>query len=256
MNFIELIIVLTVLLFIAYVVTLAIKQHSTATVAPVASNATPGTTAATPGVIAPAYADHVTPFDDDGGGNVRYLDRQNVDCFVDGQVNGGLNSFVLTQQAMDSGKVNYSYKCMSTTDSVTKDKCRAVSTTKDDDGAGSPEYLDRHIVACNDGEELSQFKLNQIDGPNKGKIQYDYTCCPSKKSTCRDVTTTTTPFGWGASGTVPRGAITFGTPNANSRFLDHQNVQCGPNETLRKFQLIQPSGPDSNTLAYKYTCCS
>lgn len=259
-------IILTILVVVSVLVALAwglvqlTTPSSKTSKAPAAANATPESTAPLPDASTTGstdtYTNHVTAFDDDGGGNVRFFDRQNVDCFVDGQVNGGLNSFVLTQQAPDSGKVQYTYKCSSTSDSMTKDKCRNVSTAKDDDGAGSPEYLDRQVVACNNGEEISQFKLSQPDGPDKGKIRYDYTCCPTSKTTCRDVTTTTTPFGWGPLGMVPQGGKGNGVAKASARFLDKQNVQCNNGEVLRSFKLVQPNGPSSNTVAYKYTCCS
>ncbi|GAQ87947.1 hypothetical protein KFL_003890180 [Klebsormidium nitens] len=230
-----------------------IKSQTTSST-PVAANALPASTVPIP--ASDIYVDHTTPFDDDGGGNLRFLDRQNVNCFVDDQVNGGLNSFVFSQQAADSGKVHYSYTCASSADSVAKDKCRTVSTTKDDDGGGNPEYLDRQVVACNDGEEISQFKMVQPDGINAGKIRYDYTCCPTAKKSCREVTTATTPFGWGPSGVAPPGAAAYGKAKANVRFLDKHTVQCQKGEVLKSFGAIQPGGPDSNTLAYKYTCCS
>jgi hypothetical protein len=243
---------IAVLCGIGYGIYCAVISSKKSSSAPVAANATPAATAPLPDT----YATHVTAFDDDGGGNVRFLERQNVDCFVDSQVNGGLNSFVLVQQAPDSGKVQYNHKCSSSTDSVTKDKCRSVSTAKDQDGAGSPEYLDRQVVACNTGEEISQFKLTQPNGPDKGTVRYDYTCCPTRKNICRDVTTAKTPFGWGALGIVPKGAVAYGPAKANVRFLEQHNVKCNDGEVLRSFQLTQPGGPSSNTLAYKYTCCS
>jgi hypothetical protein len=246
-------VVLVVLMCAATGIYYAIKGTKT-TATPVAANALPGSTVPVP--LSDTYVDHTTPFDEDGGGNVLFLDRQDVCCFVDDQINGGLNSFVFSQQAPDSGKVHYSYTCTSSADSVTKDKCTTVSTTKDDDGGGNPEFLDRQIVACNEGEEISQFKMVQPDGINAGKIRYDYTCCPTAKKSCQEVTTATTPFGWGPSGVAPPGAAAYGTAKANVRFLDKHNVQCQKGEVLKSFGAIQPGGPDSNTLAYKYTCCS
>jgi hypothetical protein len=248
-----LLVVLVVLACVATGIYYAIESTKTAST-PVAANALPASTVPVP--LSDTYIHHTTPFDEDGGGNLRFLDRQNVDCFVDDQVNGGLNSFVFSQQAPDSGKVHYSYMCASSADSVTKDKCRTVSTTKDDDGGGNPEFLDRQIVACNDGEEISQFKMVQPDGINVSKIHYDYTCCPTAKKSCREVTTATTPFGWGPSGVAPLGAAAYGKAKANVRFLDKHNVQCQNGEVLKSFGALQPGGPDSNTLAYKYTCCS
>jgi hypothetical protein len=229
----------------------AIKSKKKAST-PVAANALPASTVP----LSDTYANHTTPFNEDGGGNVRFLDRQNVDCFVDDRVNGGLNSFVFSQEAPDLGKVRYTYTCGSSADSVTKDKCRTVSTNKDDDGDGSPKYLDRHVVACNDGEEISQFKMVQPDGINAGKIRYDYTCYPTAKKSCREATTATTPFGWGPSGVAPPGASTYGNAKANVQFLDKHAVKCEKGEVLKSFGAIQPGGPGSNTLAYKYTCCS
>ena len=43
----------------------------------------------------------------------------------------------------------------------------------------------------------------------------------------------------------------------NAVYLDRQNVECGPNETLNRFRLVRESGPNGPTGKYRYDyyCC-
>lgn len=43
----------------------------------------------------------------------------------------------------------------------------------------------------------------------------------------------------------------------NAVYLDRQNVECGPNETMRRFRLVRESGPSGPTGKYRYDyeCC-
>ena len=194
-----------------------------------------------------------TPYDDDGKGDVRYLDRQDVTCFAN-NASGALQGFKLSQKVVDAGQIQYSYVCDGS--KIDKSSCRTDHTAADLDGNGNPQFLDRHKVACNFGEALSQFKLKQPSGADKGLISYEYTCCPTKKSNCTTRTTTKTDSGWGKTGVVPANALAYGSSKSNTRFLDKHHVSCGDGEVLSSFQVQQPDGVDSNTLQYTYTCCS
>ena len=106
-----------------------------------------------------------TGFNDDGGGNVVYLDRHNVDCGSDGV----LSQFKLARNL--PSQYRYDYKCLPSTKPLT---CRNVSTVGNEDGKGNSVYLDRHDVKCNEDEVLNQFKLYR---PTGNQINYEYKCC-------------------------------------------------------------------------------
>jgi uncharacterized protein YegP (UPF0339 family) len=105
-----------------------------------------------------------TGFNDEGGGNVIYLDRHNVDCGT-----GALSQFNLTRDG--KGKYRYNYKCASSNKPL---QCRDVTTPVNDHGGGDTIYLDRHNISCNNDEVISKFKLMSLPG---NKIQYSYKCC-------------------------------------------------------------------------------
>jgi hypothetical protein len=255
MNRIAIALVLITILIL--VVVLAVTLQSSGSSRTPAPDATTTPTPPPPPADAYTVGNYSTPYTDDGGGNTRFLDRQDVSCFANGGSGGGIQGFQLHQQAANSGKMQYNYSCVAGSAPASQASCRTASSTADDDGGGNLQYLDRQVVACNDGEELSEFHLTQPKGADKGSIQYNYTCCPSKKSVCREVTTKTDVSGYG-TGPIPAGALgaNFGKSKSNLRFLDRHNVVCNANESLKGFHFVQPGGPDSNTAAYTYTCCS
>jgi hypothetical protein len=106
-----------------------------------------------------------TGFNDEGKGNVVYLDRHNVDCGKDSI----LSQFNLLRNGEE--KYRYNYKCKSSNKPL---QCRDVTTTINDDGNGNAVFLDRHDVVCADDEVLNQFKLVR---PTDKTIQYQYKCC-------------------------------------------------------------------------------
>lgn len=115
-----------------------------------------------------------TPMNDDGGGNVIYLDRHNVQC----PVGSALQYFHLDRDG--TGRMlQYTYSCVP---SPYLGRCYQRQTPANDDGGGhagkvdSAIYLDRHNVACKDGEVLTQFRLARA-GSDASQIMYQYTCC-------------------------------------------------------------------------------
>ena len=53
---------------------------------------------------------------------------------------------------------------------------------------GNAWYLDRHYVACKEGEYIQRFKLEQRDSSSTSDIKYEFTCC-SFTSTSLDLPT-------------------------------------------------------------------
>lgn len=106
-----------------------------------------------------------TGFNDEGNGNVVYLDRHNIDCGS----NSVLSQFKLNRSGQN--QYRYDYSCLSSNKPL---QCRSVTTQGNDDGGGNAVYLDRHDINCNDDETLSQFKLTR---PTGNTIQYQYKCC-------------------------------------------------------------------------------
>lgn len=109
--------------------------------------------------------DKNTDYNDDGKGNLVYLDRHNIDCGKD----LALAQFKLSRNP--NNQYRYDYKCEK---SLSPLQCRKVSTDVNQDGKGNATFLDRHNITCNEDEVISQFKLTR---PDKNLIKYDYTCC-------------------------------------------------------------------------------
>lgn len=109
--------------------------------------------------------DKDTGFNDEGNGNLIYLDRHNVDCGID----SALTQFQLTRDGQ--GKYRYNYKCTSSKKPL---KCRDVTTPGNEDGGGNAVYLDRHDLACGDDEVMNRFRLVR---PTDNTIQYQFKCC-------------------------------------------------------------------------------
>lgn len=106
--------------------------------------------------------DTYTPANDDGGGNVIYLDRHTINCEGKGL------QFVHLQRPTAS-TIQYHYQCsdkalINVTDYF---------TPTNEDGGGNAVYLDRHPVSCPDKEVLSYLKLER---PTSNTMRYHYKC--------------------------------------------------------------------------------
>ena len=172
-----------------------------------------------------------TGFNEQGGGNVVYLDKHNVSCSIDSL--GGINGFHLKTDH-DNATMQYEYKCLNGID--TSDGSDH-STTPDVDGdPAHTVYLERHTVDCNN-KPITQFKLQRnSDGD---KIFYNYHCAKGPNSnTCRDVTTNYNDQGGG-----------------NVIFLDRHDVKCNEGEYLSKFRLDADDNDLTGKYRYEYKCC-
>ena len=114
--------------------------------------------------------------EDDGGGNLIFLDRQNVDCGDD----AAISQFHLVRDG--DTKQHYAYTCLTGPTHPSLGEC-SVQQTAPNDGGGvggdQVEYLDRHRVECPGKNVLTRFQLRTPDGGEQdGKIFYEFTCCP------------------------------------------------------------------------------
>ena len=165
-----------------------------------------------------------TPWNDNGGGNLIYLDRHNVDCRKNGIKRFGLVN--------DGRAKNYSYGYVCAEKGDLGKKSFVQGTRPDSDGGGNIIYLDRHNVDCGKDNVISQFNMGRMGN----QIKYNYTCKKSNKPlTCRNVTTPANDAGGG-----------------NARYLDRHNVECADDEAMSRFKLEHPGG---GKIQYSYTCC-
>ena len=164
-----------------------------------------------------------TPWNDEGGGNVIFLDRHNVSC-----PSGPLNRLKLSRKG--DNNFRYDYGCASS--GITGD---AINKNTDWNNEVNTMSLKDHDIDCGESGVISQLRLVR-DG--KGKFRYDYKCLPSNsKLTLR---TDNTPFNSDGGG--------------NSIFLDRHNIQCKPNEALNKLKLVTDN--KEGKYKYDYTCAS
>jgi len=121
-----------------------------------------------------------TPIQDALNWNTKGLESHPIDCHE----TGTLQQFVLESRYDNKNGcakppcAKYNYTCASfeptgQNDKKVATKCRHVKTEMNQ-MEPTFNYLDRHEVACNDGEAINGFALKS-DG--KGKMMYEYSCC-------------------------------------------------------------------------------
>lgn len=119
-------------------------------------------------------ATRYTSYDEDGGGNVIFLDRHHVSC----PGNSFLQSFHLNRNS-NHNRYRYTYTCHKPY-SDTGTSCYSDSTNVNsiwywlDRRQGRLIYLDRHSVQCGIGYFLNGFQLVH---PGHSSIYYRYRCC-------------------------------------------------------------------------------
>ena len=111
----------------------------------------------------------------DGGGNMIFLDRHNVDCG---------NEALLKFQLRRNGPPNYAdliyyeYHCTKGLAPMFNN-CKTHYTHFQDDGGGNVQFLDRQAPFCGNQQVMTQFKL-QRDHANGNKVRYQFRCCDRK----------------------------------------------------------------------------
>jgi len=171
-----------------------------------------------------------TGFNENGAGNVVYLDRHDVSCNKD-----GLRRFKLNTDDSGDYNIRYEFGCL-TGLGITETTGKETTLDVDGDPAHTV-YLDRHTVDC-DNKPITQFRLGRnSDGD---KIQYKYKCGNTTASnSCRDVTTEYNDQGEG-----------------NVIYLDRHDVKCNEGEYLSKFRLDVKDDDPQGKYRYEYKCCT
>ena len=177
---------------------------------------------------------------DAGGGNVVFLERQNIDCGDD-----GLYGFKYVHS--DTNKLRYDYTCMERIDASNESKSTPYGEHGGDqygNSGTSTDYLANHIVDCG-RKPISRFKLAHHGVEGGTRINYEYTC--SNKEALGQCEIRETPFN-----TERVGPLTFD--------LQHHNINCNDGEALTQFVFERSggevsTGPGTTSQGYKYTCC-
>jgi hypothetical protein len=152
-----------------------------------------------------------TTSNDDGDGDVFYLDRHSLMC-NDGEA---LSQFHLYRP--NGNRIAYEYTCIKNSAINAIDSYNdQTSTTKIDDPKENTNYLDRLNVKCKSDYVLVGFKLKK----NGNNIYYSFRCSGVKAINCNTKNT-----GW-TDGNIGQ------TP-----YLDRQNFSLGTNELLQGFHL-------------------
>ena len=199
----------------------------TTTPSPAAETTTPSpaaetTTPATFPNLIPSNA--TTPWNDEGGGNLIYLDRHDVAC----PDKAGMTRFHLTRRG--DNKYAQEYSCLAGSDFSDASN---LTTPANDWGGGNTVYLDRHNVACPEGSVINQWRLLR---PKDNQIHISYKC--SKVPGLGSCENLSTP--WNDEG------------RGNAVYLDRHDVKCPGNKMLTKHLLVR-SG--KGTYRYDFTCC-
>jgi len=130
--------------------------------------------------------DKYTNGNDDGGGNVIFLDRHTVNC-----EDKALQYIHL--QRPTSNTIQYHYQCSDKPLSNVKD----YFTASNEDGSGNAVYLDRHDVACPSNEVLSYLRLER---PTSNTMRYHYKCGSLASSSVVGFTGDFAPENWEKTG--------------------------------------------------------
>ncbi|MBQ4861561.1 hypothetical protein J8L98_07645 [Pseudoalteromonas sp. MMG013] len=160
-----------------------------------------------------------TPANDDGQGNLIYLDRHALDC-----ANNVISSLRLFRPS--TTQIAYAYTCTETGDIAGA----STYTPENSDGAGNIIYLDRHTVNC----ENKGLQYLHLERPTGNTVQYHYKCGSKSLTDVQDYFTPENADGGG-----------------NTIYLDRHNVSCPNNKVLSYLKLERPTG---NTIRYHYKC--
>ncbi|MFC3030990.1 hypothetical protein ACFOEE_00395 [Pseudoalteromonas fenneropenaei] len=131
-------------------------------------------------------SDVYTPDNDDGGGNVIYLDRHTVNC-------EGKALQYLHLERPSSTTMRYHYQCGDKQLVNIKD----YFTPADEDGGGNAVYLDRQNVSCPSNAVLSYARLER---PTSNTIRYHYKCGTYNADAVFGFTGAFAPANWSISG--------------------------------------------------------
>eukprot|EP00928_Gymnodinium_smaydae_P037196 TRINITY_DN25863_c0_g2_i1.p1 TRINITY_DN25863_c0_g2~~TRINITY_DN25863_c0_g2_i1.p1 ORF type:complete len:1342 (-),score=166.03 TRINITY_DN25863_c0_g2_i1:240-4217(-) len=171
-----------------------------------------------------------TNWNDNGGGNVQFLDRHNVQCASD-EV---LNMWHLENNDQQQYRINY--QCC---ESPSLGSCYSRGTGWNANGGGNAYFLNRHNVQCNHKNEMLQswHLVNEATS-----FQVMYTCCTPSHATSDRLAIPPAPFTDLNDG-----------GNGNTIFFDRHTIQCADqaNQALNRWQL---SGNPGQQIQFALAC--
>ena len=173
-------------------------------------------------------------WEDDGGGNLVYLDRLNLKCGHWGKV---LKMFHLER---NGGRIRYKYKCCNLNKRICINVRKYNRFTLD--GGGNSVYLDRQAVSCGNHAFLNGFWLRRNHALNR--IRYEYLCCNLREERHRRRTHCE----------EKRTGYTYHDDKGSSVYLDRQKVECQGRSFLSSFALERDHSSGKHW-RYRYTCC-
>jgi len=167
-----------------------------------------------------------TRSNDDGGGNLRYLDRHNAACPKE----HAMKQWGLTRPS--GNKIQLKYQCCSTPKGL--GNCQKKNSAWNNDGGGDIRYMDRHNAVCGTDQVMTQWQLQR----KKRKFRFEYECCDVNAGLdkCSQHSTRRNDDGGG-----------------KVRHLDRHNVNCPASTMMTQWRLTRPSG---SQIRFDYTCCS
>jgi hypothetical protein len=176
-----------------------------------------------------------TPAQDDGNGEVIYLDRHDISC----RPWEVLKGFHLTRPTVPT--LSYEFRCdINYTYSENISLSTALAPLPDDVMNGT-NFLDRHDVKCPVNFALRGFKFVRGDG---NTAKYDYTCVYSRLINCVNENT---PETWGNDKTGDRHIV---------HYLDRQLIKIPIGKyALTQFKL-NTRYADRTYYSYNYTYCA
>ena len=172
-----------------------------------------------------------TPWDDNGGGDTRVLDRHHLDC---GSPTKMITKFSLEASDPPQNQIRYMYVCCR----FAAPFCRMRSVHNiPTESNEALVYLDKQQVDCSDYSVLNAFHL--VVNTNYKQQHYQYQCCDIE--TAYQGKYISNNSAWTEEG------------SSKNFFLGRQDFQCDKGSYLSYFSLERNSG--HNLIRYNYRCC-
>ena len=172
-----------------------------------------------------------TPWQDNGGGDTKYLDRHNLDC---GSQTKMMTRFRLEASPYPGNKIRYVYTCCRVATSFCRARLVNNNPTEENENL---IYLDKQRVDCGSSSIMNAFRLVRN---NHGQWYYNYRCCDFYWTTRHICTTKYSPWTTEGSG--------------KNFFLDRQDVHCV--QSYLSYFHLERNWPGHTSIRYNYRCCA
>ncbi|KAK3084367.1 hypothetical protein FSP39_012308 [Pinctada imbricata] len=169
--------------------------------------------------------DKSTPYNDDGNGDMVFLDRHRLRCFSKGMARFQLD--------LKIGEIKYEYFCCKLPKKTTQFSFKTFFT---DDGNGHVAYLDRQTVNCGNKAVITGFNLQRNVQGNR--VRYNVICREFVNVSYLKCYSSATS--WQAE------------QNGHVHALTKHNVKCSSGYFINKFSLQRNA---LYQLRYQYRCC-